>query len=128
MRMRGPNNVGRAVKELCKRIQHCCATLRRFTEQKNVESCWPKSLTGFKLCATTRNNIQHGIQTDGTMLGVVGLQYRVRLHGALQTNFSVRTSKVLRIKSRQKGHLTQKACCFSHVDVFFFCNVFFFNC
>ena len=41
MRVRGPNNVGRAAKQ----IQHCWATLR-----------WKlrvKSLTGFKLCATT---------------------------------------------------------------------------
>ena len=60
------------------------------------------------------------------MLGVVGQQYCVRLNGALQTNFSVRTSKVLRFKSRLKGHPAKKACCFSHVDVFFFCDVFFF--
>ena len=54
--VRGPNNVGRAVQ----RIQHCCATLRRSRNKTNVGSCWLKSLTGFKLCATTRNNIhQH---------------------------------------------------------------------
>ena len=52
--VRGPNNVGRA----CKRIQHCCATLRQSRNKTNVGSCWLKSLTGFKLCATTRNNIQ----------------------------------------------------------------------
>ena len=52
--VRGPNNVGRAVQ----RIQHCCATLRRSRNKTNVGSCWLKSLTGFKLCATTRNNIQ----------------------------------------------------------------------
>ena len=48
--VRGPNNVGRA--------QHYCATLRRSRNKRNVRSCWLKSLTGFKLCATTRNNIQ----------------------------------------------------------------------
>ena len=46
------------LEELCKRIQHCCATLRRSRNKRNVGSCWVKSLTGFKLCATTRNNIQ----------------------------------------------------------------------
>ena len=50
MRVRGPNNVA----ELCKRIQHCCATLRRSWNKRNVGSCWLKSLTGFKL----RNNTQ----------------------------------------------------------------------
>jgi len=40
-------------KELGKRIQHCCATLRRSRNKRNVGSCWLKRLTGFKLCATT---------------------------------------------------------------------------
>ena len=52
--------------ELFKRIQHCCATLRRSRNKINVGSCWLKSLTGFKLCATTRNNMQQGVQTDAT--------------------------------------------------------------
>ena len=38
--------------------------------KRNVGSCWLKILTGVKLCATTRNNIQQGVQTDATMLGV----------------------------------------------------------
>ena len=42
MSLRGPNIVGR------------------------VGSCWLKSLTGFKLCATTSNNMQQGVQTDAT--------------------------------------------------------------
>ena len=46
------------LEELCKRIQHCCATLRRSRNKRYVGSCWLKSLTGFNLCATTRNNIQ----------------------------------------------------------------------
>ena len=46
------------LEELCKRIQNCCATLWRSRNKRNVGSCWLKSLTGFKLCATTRNNIQ----------------------------------------------------------------------
>ena len=58
----GPNNVGRAVQ----RIQHCCATLRRSRNKTNVGSCWLKNLTGFKLCATTSNNMQQGVQTDAT--------------------------------------------------------------
>ena len=39
------------LEELCKRIQHCCATLRRPRNKRNVGSYWLKSLTGFKLCA-----------------------------------------------------------------------------
>ena len=49
-----------------KRIQHCCAMLRRSRNKRNVGSCWLKSLTGFKLCATTSNNMQQGVQTDAT--------------------------------------------------------------
>ena len=54
------------LEELCKRIQHCWATLRRSRNKRNVGSCWLKSLTGFKLCATTSNNMQQGLQTDAT--------------------------------------------------------------
>ena len=57
------------LEELCKRIQHCCATLRRSRNKRNVGSCWLKSLTDFKLCSTTRNNIQQHatcVQTDAT--------------------------------------------------------------
>ena len=50
----------------CKRIQRCCATLRRSRNGRNVGSCWFKGLTGFKLCATTPNNMQQGVQTTGT--------------------------------------------------------------
>ena len=54
------------LEELCKRIQHCCAALRRSWNKRNVGSCWLKSLTGFKLCATTSNNMQQGVLTDAT--------------------------------------------------------------
>ena len=60
-RVRGPNNVERAVQT--GRIQNCCATLQRSWNKRNVGSCWMKSLTGFKLCATTSNNMQQGGQT-----------------------------------------------------------------
>ena len=50
------------LEEPCKRIQHCCAMLQRSRNKRNVGSCWP----GFKLCATTRNNMQQGVQTDAT--------------------------------------------------------------
>ena len=40
------------LEELRKRIQNCCATLRRSRNKRNVGSCWLKSLTGFKLCAS----------------------------------------------------------------------------
>ena len=80
------------LEEPCKRIQHCCATLRRSRNKRNVESCWLKSLTGFKLCATTRNNIQQHATgcANGrnmwhpTMVGIVGQQCCVRLHRALR--------------------------------------------
>ena len=55
------------LEELCKRIQHCCATLWRSRNKRDVGNWWLKSLTGFKLCeqhATTYNNIQQGVQTD----------------------------------------------------------------
>ena len=51
---------------VCKRMQHCCATLRRSRSKRNVGSFWLKSVTGFKLCATTRNNIQqHATRSNG---------------------------------------------------------------
>ena len=52
--------------QLCKRIQHCCATLQRSRDKRNVESYGLKRLTGFKLCATTPNNMQQGVQTNAT--------------------------------------------------------------
>ena len=54
MSVRGPNNVGRAVQTDPTLLRYASA----ITEQRNVESCWLKSLTGFELCATTRNNSQ----------------------------------------------------------------------
>ena len=41
----------------------CCATLRRSRNKRNYGSWWLKSLTGFKLCATTRNNMQQHATT-----------------------------------------------------------------
>ena len=54
------------LEELCKRIQHCCATLRRSRNERNVGSCWFKGLTGFKLCAATPSNMQQGVHTAMT--------------------------------------------------------------
>ena len=51
---------------LCERIQHCSATLRRSWNKRYVGSCRLKSLTGFKLCATTPNDMQQGVQTAAT--------------------------------------------------------------
>ena len=61
----------------------------RANGRNNSHYCWPnnvgsccvclhvaKSLAGFKLCATTCNNMQQGMQTDATILGVVGQQSR----------------------------------------------------
>ena len=67
------------LEELCKRIQHCCATLQQSRNKRNVGSCWLKSLTSFKLCTTTCNNIQQGVQTDATCNNQ---QCCVRLHRA----------------------------------------------
>ena len=39
----------------CKRAQHCCATLRRSQNNRSVGTCCAKSLTGFKLYATSAN-------------------------------------------------------------------------
>ena len=51
----GPKNVGRAVQTDPTLLCYASA----ITEQKKCwESCWLKSLTGFKLSETTRNNIQ----------------------------------------------------------------------
>ena len=36
------------LKQLSKRIQHCCATLRRSRNKRNVGSCWLKSLAPCK--------------------------------------------------------------------------------
>ena len=73
--VRGPYNVGRTVKTDPTLLRYAPA----ITEQRNVGSCWLKSLTGFKLCATTRNNMQQGVQTDATCNIQ---QCCVRLHGA----------------------------------------------
>ena len=75
------------LEELCKRIQHCCATLRRPRNKRNIGSCWLKSLTGFKLYATTPNNSQqlckrtHHVISNN--LGIAGQYCCVSLHGAL---------------------------------------------
>ena len=72
----------------CKRPQHCCATLRRSQNKRNVGTCWAKSLTGFKLYATSANIVVvpcKRTQQVTTLLGpivlvVVGQQCCVRLH------------------------------------------------
>ena len=46
-------------KATCKRAQQLLTLLgQRSRNKRNVGSCWLKSLTGFKLCATTPNNTQ----------------------------------------------------------------------
>ena len=39
------------LEEDCKRIQHCCATLRRSQNKRNVGSCWFKSLFANKFAS-----------------------------------------------------------------------------
>ena len=38
--------------------QHCCVLLGVFGQQCCIRLHWPKSLTGFKLCATSANKCQ----------------------------------------------------------------------
>ena len=62
MSLRGPNNVGRAV-------QSDPTMLRYASVIAEKKKCWEllaESLTCFKLCATTSNNMQQGVQTDAT--------------------------------------------------------------
>ena len=59
----------------CKRTQHCCTTLRQSQNNRNVRTCWAKSLTGFKLYATSANKCQHccgSMQTEATSHNIVG--------------------------------------------------------
>ena len=56
--------VGR--KAVCKRRQHCWQTTPNIAGSCCVRLCVAKSLTGFKLCATTSNNMQQDVQTDVT--------------------------------------------------------------
>ena len=59
----------------CKRAQYCCAMLRRSQNNRNVGTCWAKSLAGFKLHATSANKCQHcfgSMQTDATSHNIVG--------------------------------------------------------
>ena len=61
----GPNNVGRAVHADPTLL--CYASAIKEQKKNNVGSCWFKSLTSLKRCATTTpNNIQHGVQMDAT--------------------------------------------------------------
>ena len=56
----------------CKRSQHRCATLRRSQNNRNVGTCWAKSLTGFK---SERNKCQHccgSMQKDATSHNIAG--------------------------------------------------------
>ena len=71
--------------KLCKRIPHCCATLRRSRNKRNVGSCWLKSLTGFKLCATTCNRVCNGTQhVTSNSIGSCSQLCCIRLRGASQ--------------------------------------------
>ena len=53
-------------KVTCKRTQQLTTILGVAGQQCCVRLDGAKSLTGFKLCATTRNNMQQGVQTDAT--------------------------------------------------------------
>jgi len=84
MSVRGPNNVGRAVQTDPTLLRYASA----ITEQKK---CWELLAEKFERFQTLRNNTQqHPTRCANgrnmyhpTMLGVVGQQCCVRLHGAL---------------------------------------------
>ena len=80
MRLRDPNDVGRAVQT--------DPTLSRYasaiTEQMK---CWELNAQKSDRYQTLRNNIQQGVQTDARMLEVVGQQYCVRLRGLYKPIF-----------------------------------------
>ena len=69
----------------CKRVQQCCATLRRSRNNGNVGTCCAKSLTGFKLFATSANIVvvpcKRMRHVRPNNLRVVGQHCCVRLHG-----------------------------------------------
>ena len=53
MQVRGPNNVGKAVQTVPTLLHYALPS----RSKRNVGSCWLKSLTGFKVCATTCNRV-----------------------------------------------------------------------
>ena len=59
MRMRGPNNVERAVQTDPTLLRYASA----ITEQKK---CWELLAEKFDRFQTSRNNMQQGVQTDAT--------------------------------------------------------------
>ena len=55
------------LEELCKRIQHCCTTLWRSRNKRNVNSCWLKRSTRRFQTLRSNNSQQHatgGVETD----------------------------------------------------------------
>ena len=62
MRVRNPDNVRRAVQTDSTLLRYTLA----ITEQEIYWELLAQSLTGFKLCATTPNKMQQGVQTDTT--------------------------------------------------------------
>ena len=85
MSVRGPNNVGRAVQTDPTLLRDASAN----TEQKKCwgvvrSKVWPVSNFAQKLPITRNNfnNMQQGVQTEATLLGVAGQQCCVRLYGA----------------------------------------------
>ena len=64
----------------CKRAQHCCETLRRSQNNRNVGTCCAKSLTSFKLYATSANN-NFVVPCKRTQLACLAKQCCVRLYG-----------------------------------------------
>ena len=116
MRVRGPNNVGRAVQTDPTLLRYASA----ITEQKKCWVCWLKRLTGFKFCATTRNNMQQGVQTDETCNIRQFWELSVCLHKVLGTlrfkGGTLRTQRFL-LAPRRLGRLARRKVCASATEI-----------
>ena len=88
----------------CKRAQHNIVALRfaGHRTNHNTGTCWAKSLTGFRLYATSANNIvvvpckrtqQITTLLGPKVLGVVGQPCWIRLHGPLHFLTTIQTQR-----------------------------------
>ena len=94
-----------------KPAQHCCATLRRSQNNRNVGICWVKSLTGFKLYATSAKKCQHccgSMQTDAISHNIVGPNNVASVCTGLYTNSVQRLAYTKRTNCHRTGPRVSK--------------------
>ena len=103
------------LEELFKRIQHCCTTLRRSTNKRNVGGCWLKSLTSFKL--SCNNSQQHAtVRVNGrnmwhpTMLELLANNFASVWTGLLVNFLSLMTNRSPLFAVSLKGD-AESLCC-----------------